>query len=150
MLKQTYLSHDVAGIQAFLDEFDAPANGERREAAVMPSGEIVVVRNMPLPDGFNPDYVDLALYVPRYPGTPPIGLYVLRKNNAATIAQLKAIFNVLRAGHHEAPTVPNYDWICLAFADNRWSFNINSPNAGDNLRKFLIRFYNLCLTPGRS
>lgn len=149
MNKASYLAQDVAGIQSFLDEFDLPMTGEIREAGALASGEVVVVRNMPLPDGFDPDYIDLALYVPRYPGTPPIGLYVLRRNNAEVIKQLKAIFNVLQAGHHDAPTIPDYDWICLAYADNRWSFNLNHPHTGDNLRKFLIRFYNLCAQGGR-
>ena len=147
--EQALLSRDVAGIQAFLDEFPAPANGEAREVAIGASGKTVSVTNMPLPDGFAPDYVDLAILLPDYPATPPIGLYMLRKANAPLIAQLKRIFNVFDHGFHDAPTIDSYDWACLVYEDNRWQYHAHHIASGDNLRKFLIRFFNLCQQGGR-
>jgi hypothetical protein len=138
------LRNDVAGVQAFLDEFPAPFNGEIREAAIGPSGKTVSITNMPLPDGFEPDFVDLAILLPDYPATPPIGLYLLRKSNAPLISQLKRIFNVFDHGFHDAPTIVNYDWACLVYEGNRWRYNASHVASGDNLRKFLIRFFNHC------
>jgi hypothetical protein len=143
-LQTTLMERDVEGIQAFLDEFPDPANGEWREAAINQTGELVLVRNFPLPDGFAPDYVDLLLMVPDYPRTPPIGIYLMEKNNRALIGQLKRIFNVMNWAAHDAPTVEGYAWICVIYQGLAWKYNARDPARGDNLRKHLIHFYNRC------
>src|ERR1039458_9019334 len=89
------LQWDLAGVQAFLDEFALPSNGEPREVELNSTGELVIVRNMPLPDAFRPDHIDLLLMVPDYPSRPPIGIYLLERNNDELIAQLRLIFNVM-------------------------------------------------------
>ena len=85
-----FLASDLAGIQAFLDEFSPPTNGEDREVELNSTGELVIVRNMPLPDGFVPDYIDLLLMVPDYPSRPPIGIYLLERNNGELIGSSAA------------------------------------------------------------
>lgn len=149
MNQNDLLKRDVEGIRAFLDEFDPPANGEPREVSIGPSGQTVSVRNFPLPDGLNPDYVDIALLLPDYPARPPIGAYLLKRNNEALLRQLKRVFNVFDRGFHDAPTIPNYQWICVVYDQNRWRYNAANVAAGDNLRKFLIRFFNFCQSKGR-
>lgn len=138
------LEADVTGIQAFLDEFDPPANGETRFAEINDSGELVIVTNFPLPDdgGFRPDYIDLLLLVDRYPARPPIGIYVLERNNQPLIAQLRRLFSVMGQAVHDAETVAGYQWICVHYEGNNWRYHPRDLAHGDNLRKFLIHFYN--------
>lgn len=102
------LERDLAGIRSFLADFDRPANGEARSVEINRTGELVIIRNMPLPDGFDPDYVDVLIMVPDYPSRPPIGIYLLERNNREVIDQLRQIFNVLQNAVHDAPSVSGY------------------------------------------
>jgi hypothetical protein len=137
------LERDVEGIRSFLAEFEPPSNGEAREVIVGASGQTLSIRNFPLPDGLNPDYVDIALLLPDYPARPPVGVYLLKRNNEAVVRQLKAVFNVFDKGFHDAPTIPGFQWVCLVYDDNRWRYNAANVATGDNLRKFMIRFFAL-------
>jgi hypothetical protein len=107
---------------------------------------LVVVANFPLPDGFAPDYIDLLLMVPDYPARPPIGIYLLERDNRALIEQLRRIFNVMQSAAYSAPSVEGYVWICVHYQGNAWRHEPRHVAAGDNLRKFLIHFYNRLLT----
>ncbi len=138
------LEQDLVGISTFLDHFEPSANGEERVVQSNPTGDLVYVQNFPLPDGFDPDFVDVLMLTHRYPDAPPIGLYLLEQNNSDVIGQLSNKFNLLRRGFHDAPTVPGYRWICFVYADNHWSFDRRHVASGDNLRKFLINFYHQC------
>lgn len=140
------LDRDVAGVQAFIDEFDPPSNGEARVAEINSTGELVIITNFPLPDGFRPDYIDLLLMVPDYPARPPIGIYLLERDNRALIDQLRRIFNVMHTAAYDAPSVEGYVWICVHYQGNAWHYNRSHVAAGDNLRKFLIHFYNRLLS----
>jgi len=140
------LERDLDGIEAFLDEFDPPANGETRTVETNAAGELVIVRNFPLPDGCNPDYIDLLLMTHQYPSAPPVGIYILENNNAEVIADLGRTFNVMHAAAYSAPTVEGYRWVCFIHQGNRWRFNHHDIVSGDNLRKFLIGFYHQCGT----
>src|SRR5215469_6231360 len=91
------LSREVENINKFLIEFEPPANGEERIASLGETSEFVIVQNMPLPDSYDPDYCDLMLIVSDFPATPPIGLYLLNKDEAL-IAQLRSRFNAFRDG----------------------------------------------------
>lgn len=136
------LKKDAMGIQAFLGEFDVPRNGEPRYAIVNDTAEFVAIRNFPLPDGFSPDYVDILINVLDYPATPPVGLYILERSNAGLISQIRNIFNVMNHAAYSAPSIPGYSWICWHFEGHRWRYNTANVTAGDNLRKFLIGFFN--------
>lgn len=128
-----------------MSEFGPCGNGEPRSAGLSHTGELVLLRNFPLPDGFRPDYMDILLVVADYPGGPPVGLYVLNRNNAALLQRLGKIFNMFRdAAHYEAPPIPGYTWICYHYAGDVWHFNAERPAAGDNLRKFLMSFFTIC------
>ena len=145
MNRSELLQQDIAGIQAFLDEFGPCANREPRVAAVSRTGELLTVRNFPLPYGFEPDHVDILLVIPDYPGHPPIGLYMLNRNNAALMRRIENILNLFRnMAMHSAPAIQGYTWICYHYAGQSWRFNARHPAAGDNLRKVLLSFYSIC------
>jgi hypothetical protein len=142
------LAWDAAGIQDYLDEFDDPSNGEARQVEINSTGELLVIRNMPLPDGFRPDHIDLLLMVDQYPGRPPNGIYLLERDNGSLIGQLRRVFNVMQTAVHSAPSVPGFVWICVHYAGDTWRYNSDRLAAGDNLRKFIIHFYNRCQSEG--
>ena len=135
------LEQDVEGIAVFLHECGLADNGEERSVEIDANGDLVVIRNFPLADGYDPDFVDLLLLTHRYPDAPPEGLYLLERNNAEVIAQLSRKFNVMQSAAYSAPTVPGYRWICFHHSGHGWKFNRRNVRAGDNLRKFLVGFY---------
>jgi len=140
--KLALLQWEACNIQDFLDDFDAPAGGESRSAHLGRTGEILIVKNFPLPDRCRPDQIDLFVGVPDYPASPPIGLYVLNRHNENLIVQLRHRFNIFRDhAYHEADPVPGYTWICYAYAENVWRYNAAAPAKGDNVRKFLSSFF---------
>lgn len=61
------LQADVRLVQGLLDEFESPANGEDRLASLTGSAQLLAITNLPLPDGYRPDYVDILIDVSRYP-----------------------------------------------------------------------------------
>ena len=136
------LSWEVDNIRRFLDRFEAPPEGARRVVQLGDTGEFIVVRHFPLPEGFRPDHVDLLVLVPDFPATPPIGLYCLNRNNESVIAQIETVFNAFRdRALHSAPSVPGYTWICHHYAENRWRYVSRAPSRGDNVAKFLSDFF---------
>ncbi len=144
------LRRDIAGIRAFLEEFGGCASGEPRSAGVNGTAETVLLRNFPLPDSFRPDYIDMLLVVADYPGTPPIGLYVLNRNNAALLQRLERVFSMYRdRAYYKAPSITGYTWICYHYAGDVWRYNAARPEAGDNLRKFLMSFFSICERDGK-
>lgn len=139
------LKWEVRAIEAYLGEFDPPTSGGRRRARLTRSGEIILVANFPLPDGYEPDQIDLLVGVSRYPAWPPIGLYVMNQGNAALIAQLRDLFSAYQdSAGHSADPVPGYTWLCYSYAQNTWRYCTPYPTRGDNVRKFLATFYALC------
>lgn len=144
-LKLALLKWEVRSIQAFLSDFDPPTSGGRRIAQLSPTGEIILVSNFPLPDGYEPDRINLLVGVPDYPGRPPIGLYIMNQGNDALIAQLRQRFSAFRDGaYHQADPVPGYTWLCYSYALNKWRYCTPYPSRGDNVRKFLATFFALC------
>jgi hypothetical protein len=115
-LKLALLKWEVRAIEAYLGEFDPPASGGRRRARLSPSGEIILIANFPLPNGYEPDQINLLVGVSKYPEWPPIGLYVMNHGNDALIAQLRKRFSAFRDGaYHQADPVPGYTWICYSY-----------------------------------
>lgn len=140
--KRNHLLEEAARVQTFLDQFGPPTNGERRIARIGDNGEHMYVRNFPLPDGFEPDYIDLMVLLDDYPARPPIGLYVLHKQNAALIRQLSGRFNAFQdSAYHSAPAIRDFTWICYHYANNSWRFREGNPAQGDNTAKFLAGFF---------
>lgn len=136
------LGHEVADLQSWLDSFEPSARGRRRRATLGHTQEYVVVKSLPLPDGYRPDEIDVLLLVDNFPSMPPIGLYALTEGNEQVVGQLRDRFNAFRnQAFHEAPPVERYTWICYAYADNAWRYNASDPRRGDNLKKFLASFY---------
>ncbi len=136
------LRKEVRLIQAYLNAFEFPANGERRTATISQSGECILVRNFPLPDRYRPDYIDLLLITDDYPARPPIGLYMLNKRNGALIRQIEGRFNAFRnQAHHNAPPIQGYTWICYTYAGNSWHYREENLARGDNVRKYLASFF---------
>jgi hypothetical protein len=143
--KLALLKWEVRAIEAYLGEFDPPTNGGRRSARLSRSGEIILVANFPLPDGYEPDHMDLLVGVSQYPAWPPIGLYVMNQGNAALIAQLRDLFSAYQdSAGHSADPVPGYTWLCYSYTGNTWRYCAPYPARGDNVRKFLATFYALC------
>ena len=140
--KLAQLGWEVDNLQRYLDGFESPENGERRLAQLGRTAEYLTVRNFPLPDCYRPDYVDLLVLTDLFPGVPPIGIYVLNKQNTALIRQLSDRFNAFAdKAFHDAPAIPGYTWICYHYAGNAWSYRAADPARGDNIRKFLARFF---------
>jgi hypothetical protein len=143
--KLALLKWDMRAIQAFLSEFDPPDSGGSRRVRLSPSGEIILIANFPLPDGYSPDRINLLVGVSKYPQWPPIGLYIMNQGNDALIAQLRKRFSAFRDGaYHQADPVPGYTWLCYSYASNKWRYNTPYPSRGDNVRKFLATFFALC------
>lgn len=136
------LRKEVREVQAYLDAYDPPANGERRSATISTSGECILVRNFPLPDRYRPDYIDILLMLDHYPAMPPIGLYIVNKRNHALIRQIESRFNAFRDhAHHDALPIQGYTWICYAYAGNSWHYREENLARGDNVRKYLASFF---------
>ena len=77
-----------------------------------------------------------------FPARPPIGIYVLHRQNAALIEQLSGRFNAFRdKAYHDAPPIRNFTWICYSYADNAWRYREDNPARGDNTAKFLAGFF---------
>ena len=69
----------------------------------------------------------------------------LAPRNAALLQRLQGVFSMYRdKAFYDAPAIPGYTWICYHYEEDRWQFNAVNPAAGDNLRKFLISFFNVC------
>ena len=139
---QHLLDWEVAYIQQWLDQFEVSATGRSRRAVLGESGQYIVVEAFPLPDGYQPDEVDVLIVVDNHPTIPPIGLYVLNRGNERLVSQLRGRFNAFEGrAFHDAPSIPNYTWCCYAYAENRWRYNAAAPHKGDNVRKFLAGFH---------
>lgn len=140
--KMAQLRWETANLQDFLNGFDPPANGERRLVQLGQTAEFITVRNFPLPDGYRPDFIDLLVVTEQFPATPPIGLYVLHRNNEALIGQLQRQFNAFRdRAFHDAPAIRSYTWICYHYGGNAWRYRADQPARGDNIRKFLASWF---------
>ena len=145
--RSALLQWEVDNLQrSFLDSFEAPKNGGKREAILSSTEEFIVVRNLPLPDVCEPDYVDVLIVVDNYPGVPPIGLYLLNTSvNEDVVRDLAASFNVFDGrAFHEAQSLEGYTWVCYHYARNQWRFSANAPHKGDNISKFLSSFFAAC------
>ncbi|EMK3316324.1 hypothetical protein D8T63_15920 [Vibrio vulnificus] len=139
--KQSQLQGEIARIQNFLDGFESTTNGNRT-ARLGISGEFVVIKNFPLPDGFSPDFIDMLVITDSFPAIPPIGIYVLNNENEALINQLSSKFNAFRdRAFHDAPAIPGYTWVCYHYANNSWRYRPDNPCRGDNIAKFLSGFF---------
>lgn len=136
---------EVRNVQRELDSFERSGSGRPRSAALSPSRDLLLVQGWPLPDRFRPaDEIDVLLVIDRYPAHPPIGLYVLNQGNHSAVNKLRSSVNAFRdRAFHEAQSISGYTWICYAYANNRWHFNASAPHAGDNIGKFLNRFYEI-------
>ncbi len=140
--KQSLLQVEVATIQHYLDGFETTVNGNRRTVRLGNTAEFLIIRNFPLPDGFCPDYMDILVMTDSFPAIPPIGIYVLNKDNPALLKQLCGRFNTFRdRAFHDAPAIPGYTWICYHYANNSWRYRPDNPCRGDNIAKFLSGFF---------
>lgn len=128
-------------LQRWLNAFDA---SERPRVAIEPSGETMTIARFPLPDGYSPDYLDIALIVRDIPQDPPKGLYLLRRpNNASVIEPLKQRFNVFHGkGFHGAPAIAGFEWLCVGYLHG-WHYDTTRPHKGDNIQKMMSEFWRL-------
>lgn len=140
--KHCQLQAEVDRVQSFLDGFESTTTGNCRTVRIGKTGEFLIIRNFPLPDGFSPDYIDILVMTDSFPAIPPIGIYVLHKENAVLINQLSARFNAFRdRAFHDATAIPGYTWVCYHYANNSWRYRLDNPSRGDNIAKFLSGFF---------
>jgi len=136
------LAWEVHQIAQWLSCFDG---NRTRRVGIGKSGETLYVQNFPLPDGYSPDFLDIALVIKAYPQDPPIGVYLRdTEANQNLIRQIKLKLNVFKdATFHEAPPIEGYAWVCFGYGldGTGWKFNARAPNQGDNLYKFLRNFF---------
>lgn len=140
--KLDLLRWEAANLQRYLDGFEPAANCEARIVGIGNGAEYLFARNFPMPDSYQPDYIDLLVIVDDFPAKPPIGIYVLNRQNAALIGQLAGRFNAFPdKAYYSAPAIRNYTWICYHYDDNAWRYRADNPARGDNIAKFLAGFY---------
>ncbi|MBX2808568.1 MAG: hypothetical protein KTR20_08040 [Cellvibrionaceae bacterium] len=141
--RQALLKQEVKLLQGLVDEYEPMKNGRRRIVKLEADGQLLLMRNFPLPDGYTPDKVDIMLDLVNYPARPPIGMYLLTKNNQEIIQRIKTIFGnhiFTDSVYYNIKKYPNFTWICHHYANHRWSLNASSLHQGDNLRKFMEVF----------
>lgn len=137
------LTREIMLLKEFLQEWEEPANGQVRTVSMEANNSLMLIRNFPLPDGYSPDYVDVMLDVGNYPAKPPVGMYILTKNNKKVIAKMTQIFgnHLFESGaYYEAKKIDGFTWICHHYANHRWSLNARNLRRGDNIRKFVEVF----------
>lgn len=141
MNRISLLHREMSELNAWLNAFETP---HAPRAQLLPSGETLRITNFPLPEGFSPDRVHMALIVRDFPSDPPKGLYLYRKPGAErVIAQLAHHFNVFAGrGFHGAPSIPDFEWLCVGYL-NGWRYDLKAPHRGDNITKMLGEFYRL-------
>lgn len=142
MPNRTQLLHwETDSLQNWLNAFDASLTPRVTLGSSM---ETLLVRCFPLPEGFSPDYLDIALILRSFPSSPPVGLYMKQsERNHVAIERLKRKFNVFHGtAYHGAPAMLGYEWICVGYT-NGWKYNTQSPNQGDNITKMMMEFWRL-------
>jgi len=141
--RQDLLQQEVALLNWWLSGFEPCAAGPRR-AQVSSTGEFVAVANFPLPDGYEPDHIHLALYVNHYPSIAPMGIYLANKGgNSGLINTIRCKVNVFAgtAFHGAERPLLGFEWVCLIPAD--WKVNRSDIRKGQNLQKYLGYFHAL-------
>jgi len=135
------LAWEVTNLSRWLSDVDA---ARVPRVALEPSGHTLRVDDFPLPDGYSPDRVDLAMKVSDYPIDPPKGLYLLAEaTNGALLANLRQRFNIFAdQGFHGAPSIEGTQWICVGYLEG-WRFNTRAPHRGDNIQKMLAEFWRI-------
>lgn len=139
-LRQQLLEWEIGCLRqwfaAFEDIFAA--------VGLAPSGETLWIRDFPLPDGYAPDRVSMAMIVKNFPDDPPKGIYLLSdETNSQLLRTLRRRFNIFQErAFHGAPTISGTEWICVGYLDG-WRYDIRNPAGGDNIRKMLQEFWRL-------
>ncbi|MCC6505039.1 MAG: hypothetical protein IT475_06280 [Aquimonas sp.] len=138
---QALLRWECNNIQNWLDAFDC---AKPPQATLQASGETLVIKRFPMPDGFRPDHLNLALVVKGFPMDPPKGIYLLKTSeNKSVIASLQTRFNIFNGrGFHGAASIDGFEWLCIGYLDG-WQYNRSYPNRGDNIQKMLAEFWRL-------
>ena len=70
--RSALLAWEAMNLSKWLSNFDAAGSPR---VVLEPSGHTLRVNDFPLPDGYSPDRVNLAIKVSDYPVDPPKGLY---------------------------------------------------------------------------
>lgn len=141
------LLQETALLNWWLSGFE-PCPAGPRSAFLNDTHDFVGVANFPLPDGYRPDFLHLAIYVSRYPAVPPIGLYLANKDgNQQLIQQIRKRINVFntQAFHGAENPLPGYEWVCLL--SENWHVDYDDVRKGQNLQKYLSYFYALLAEP---
>jgi len=134
------LHQDLELTQNLLDRFEPCKNGEPRVAILEAGNRFMVIRNYPLPDNYQPDYIDVVLDVANYPSRPPVGAYILINNNESIIERIQKIFGnhiFEDNAYYQAEKLQGFAWICLHYKAHKWFYNANNIRKGDNIAKFL-------------
>lgn len=134
------LEREVALINWWLSGFEKCPAGPRT-AFANDTADFIGIANFPLPDGYVPDYIHLALYVSEYPSVAPIGIYLASKGSGGrVVAQIRSKLNVFqgKAFHGAERPLEGYEWVCLIAED--WRVNMADIRKGQNLQKYLSYF----------
>jgi hypothetical protein len=132
---------EAALVNRWLQGFE-PCRLGARDAFVSSTGELLAVKNFPLPDHFDPDHINLIIKIPHYPTVPPLGIYLAETSQTPRIiSRIKSRVNVFRgAAYHDAEAPrPGYQWVCLIASD--WRIDWSDIRKGANLQKYLSHFY---------
>ena len=148
--RDVLLQWDMRLIQAFMDGFEPMPDGSKRSVSLEANGKLVVIRNFPLPDGYEPDYVDVMLDVTNYPAKPPIGMHLLERHNKWILLRINQNFggHIYKDGYYGARSFSGFIWICIHYTGHRWSLNANDLCKGDNLSKLMEMFFSQICVQG--
>lgn len=89
----------------------------------------LLIRAFPLPDDYNPDYIDLWITISGYPNVPPPSINI--PSNSPQHQQLDK---------HLGGHVFDSGWICYSY-NHSWKLNPNNLLAGDCLFKFVENIF---------
>ena len=142
MTKDQLLQGQIQAIAAWVSCFDGLVATPR--IGLGPNKQTLYIKNFPLPDGYNPNCLDIVLDVSNFPVDPPKGIYLLTNATSRPLVDhLKRSFNIFQnSAAHSARPVQGYEWICVGYI-NGWRFNPNNPPKGDNILKMLQSWWRI-------
>ena len=129
--------------------FLATFPGKRRQIIRDDNDTYLLIANFPLPDNYDPDYVDLLIVTVGYPDVPPAGVHVpvelenLREMGRRLGGHIMPDENLPKSYKQHVHELERHGWrwICYHYNDWQWQLNPNNLLSGDCLFKYVESLY---------